>query len=340
VPITDPTSAATTEGPILSERCPPPIIATAAEALGLLLDDSALFAEAQALLVDVTGCTLRRAANALLLTAAHQHVDAMHVAQRFVLAMTIQPERSSDPLVVYLVAVALSADTTCSAVTEAIPSQAQPRDPGRQQPDLGILTHNLIESASIGSIRGFRAHGELDLSTADELLRVATDIRSTSAGGTLDSGVLFVDLENVTFIDVAGLGALAGIINHARDYGLQLLVSTPTAAGPRKLLAMAVNRDWIVPDFSPTDQTAPFPARLRPPPGYGRHETSGPEDCDRHQVEAPRLPADDRSGRPRTAVAWQQTSRRMTEPGSRVDSTERVVMVSSAPRDPRPRRDV
>jgi ABC-type transporter Mla MlaB component len=241
--VTDPTSVAPALDLSVEDRSPRLASTTPGETFGLLRDDRGLFAEAQGLLAEVSGCPLRRASNALLLTAAHQHVHVRQIAQRFVDTMANQHEGRQDALVIDLVAAALSADTTGPT-----PGAFAAGDPQR----FDAAPPDLIGPARLGHIRGVSARGELELLTAGELLLVATENRDAIGGETVDTA-FYVDLEGVTFLDAAGLGALAGISNQARDQGQRLLVSTPTAAGPRNLLALAVARGWLVPEFAPAD---------------------------------------------------------------------------------------
>jgi anti-anti-sigma factor len=248
--VTDPTSVAPQLNLSVHDRSPRLVSATPAETFGLLLDDRGLFAEAQGLLAEVSGCPLRRASSTLLLTAAHQHVHVRQIARRFVNAMANQHEGRQDALVIDLVAAALSADTT-----GPMPGAFAAGDPQR----FDAAPPDLIGPARLGHIRGVRARGELDLLTAGELLLVATENLGGVAAETVGTA-FYVDLEGVTFLDGAGLGALAGISNQARDRGQRLVVSTPTAAGPRNLLALAVARRWLVPEFAPADHDTPTAA--------------------------------------------------------------------------------
>jgi hypothetical protein len=197
--VTDPTSVAPQLNLSVHDRSPRLVSATPAETFGLLLDDRGLFAEAQGLLAEVSGCPLRRASSTLLLTAAHQHVHVRQIARRFVNAMANQHEGRQDALVIDLVAAALSADTT-----GPMPGAFAAGDPQR----FDAAPPDLIGPARLGHIRGVRARGELDLLTAGELLLVATENLGGVAAETVGTA-FYVDLEGVTFLDGAGLGALA-----------------------------------------------------------------------------------------------------------------------------------
>jgi anti-anti-sigma factor len=246
---TDPSSSASQLDQVLAERGPPRPGATLAESLGLLLDDRSVFAQAQGLLAELTGCTLRRSANALLLVAAEQQVSAGDLARGFVRAMTNHPDRRSEHLLVHLFAAALTADTADADSGPGAPTATRPED-------LAIGPVSVIEPAQIGDIHGVRVCGELDLMTAGELVQAATSVQRSKSAGAAGATAFFVDLEGATFIDAAGLGALTGIRNQVRERGERLLVSTPTASAPRKLLALAVSYGWLAPEFSPPQQPA------------------------------------------------------------------------------------
>jgi anti-anti-sigma factor len=121
-----------------------------------------------------------------------------------------------------------------------------------QNPERGTEPSYVVRSR-IGGIRGVAMGGELDVMSARHLVSVAADVGDTT-GLTPDGRLpFFIDLENVTFIDSDGLRALGGICRQVSSRGEQLLVTTPTAAGVRRLLTFAVSRGWLPNAFAPHD---------------------------------------------------------------------------------------
>jgi anti-anti-sigma factor len=182
-----------------------------------------LFEQAQGLIVELTGCVPGRATGALLSVASRLSIDAERVAGRFVGCMNGSNDAGSETLFTEVIA----------AVLEG-------------------TTHNLVTESRIGDMLGIKVRGELCMATVGALLAVAAEVgqraRSTSGG----TAVLFLtDLESVTFIDSAGLHALGDICAQVRGRDEQLLVTTPTARTARRVLELAVHRDWLPAIFAP-----------------------------------------------------------------------------------------
>lgn len=82
-------------------------------------------------------------------------------------------------------------------------------------------------------------YGELDISTAPDLLASAQEILLTP------SPSLEVDLAALAFIDSTGLGALLQIAALCEQRGVQFVLASPRA-NARRLLAMARVSDRLV----------------------------------------------------------------------------------------------
>jgi anti-anti-sigma factor len=74
-------------------------------------------------------------------------------------------------------------------------------------------------------------HGELDLSTADQLKDVLSDQLS-------DGRRVLLDLSAVSFIDSSGLAAIVNSVNGATDRGAELKVSEELNPQARRLMEL------------------------------------------------------------------------------------------------------
>lgn len=95
---------------------------------------------------------------------------------------------------------------------------------------------DVVISSSTGAI-SVRVRGEIDVATVDVLRRVLDVVE--------DSPELVIDLSATTFVDIAGVRALATCARRRRAFGRDIL-----------LLAPPPGTEWIL-------QTAPFAEGLR-----------------------------------------------------------------------------
>jgi anti-sigma B factor antagonist len=89
-----------------------------------------------------------------------------------------------------------------------------------------------VEDDTIGPI--VTASGQLDLAVTDELRAVLSPL----------SGVVTVDLTDVTFIDSSAIGVLVGAHNHLADHGGNLRLRNPQEL-PRRVLEIVGLEGWI-----------------------------------------------------------------------------------------------
>jgi anti-anti-sigma regulatory factor len=65
------------------------------------------------------------------------------------------------------------------------------------------------------------------------------------------AGPFVLDLKALTFLDTAGIDALARAHTYVEARGRGLVVLTPVAWSPRRVLAIATARSWLSPLFRP-----------------------------------------------------------------------------------------
>jgi anti-anti-sigma regulatory factor len=110
-----------------------------------------------------------------------------------------------------------------------------------------------------GALRVVTVEGELDLATCH--LMTAAVARVCSPGDDLDdraaSNGLLLNLADLTFLDASGLAELRVTHETAAAHGLVLRVAAPVARGPRRLLHLAVDLQWLDAVFAPPP---PLPA--------------------------------------------------------------------------------
>jgi anti-anti-sigma regulatory factor len=225
------------------------------------LQDRLSFSHATALLVGLTGCTPERAVDALLTTARQLDLHPAGTARLFLEHVTTLHDDDSEAFVARL------EDATRDArPTTPGPAGARPSGPSGPQ-----LTATPI---LIGDPRGVTVVGELDIATAPLLLDTVTAVYRSDAALTATSApaisvpAFLLNLAGVTFVDVAGLRALARVHDQTQARGDHLHVAAPIATAPRRLLRLAVGRGWLVPPFDVTDPHDPTAAPWR-------RETSG-----------------------------------------------------------------
>jgi anti-anti-sigma regulatory factor len=122
-----------------------------------------------------------------------------------------------------------------------------------------------------GALRVVTVQGELDLATRHRM--TAAVARACCPGADLDdraaSNGLLLNLAGLTFLDASGLSELRATHERAAAHGLVLRVATPAACGPRRLLRLAVDEEWLDPVFVPPQsgpEAAPESAETRAVP--------------------------------------------------------------------------
>lgn len=147
-------------------------------------------------------------------------------------------------------------------------------------PDVGLYLTVRIQEVSGGTRVDVVVRGELDLATAPQL-RVAAAGACRTEVRHIRGVVLALDLTDVTFMDSAGLHALADIHAQVVHRGWSLRVTPPAGRGPRRLLLLAARRRWLprwrtglAPTGSPTTQR-----RTLPPQKAARYAGSSAPGC-------------------------------------------------------------
>lgn len=104
--------------------------------------------------------------------------------------------------------------------------------------------------------------GDIDISTASRLRDALFELAGTA-------GTLIVDLNRVTFIDSAGLGALVSAYRHATAHGgsLHAVCSRP----PIRRLLWLTGVDRRIPLTATVDRALTLLAASRDAPGSGPH---------------------------------------------------------------------
>lgn len=91
--------------------------------------------------------------------------------------------------------------------------------------------------------------GELDLATVG-LLDAAVDGAYQPKPWRRNVPDLVLDLTDVTFLDAVALASLLRVDELGQRHG-KLRIGIPAHPGPRRLLALAVDHDWLPPVFRP-----------------------------------------------------------------------------------------
>jgi anti-anti-sigma regulatory factor len=245
----------------------PRLVAQAAVGRSLFdgsLFNTVLFSQAQGVLVGLTGCTPERAAASLLNTAFELLLSPSEVAECLLRSMTTDDDQDG-PILTRLATEALDAGPPHAA------RRVIRLDPAGRTSDLSLL--HVVETWD-GGVPGVRVRGELDLATAPDLTAAVSragrwplgdrerqplgDRERQPLGDRAreplgDQRAAFhLDLEGVTFLDLTGLRILRAIHAQITEDGRHLLsVTAPIAAGCRRLLALAIERDWLPAPFDP-----------------------------------------------------------------------------------------
>jgi anti-anti-sigma factor len=128
------------------------------------------------------------------------------------------------------------------------------------------INHNLAPGAVLLTLKG-----ELRIPQGDQLLIEVVEHFVQSR-----CRMVLVDLENVTDIDAAGLGALVSARNWVRDAGRRLVLVKP---GRRIIELMAITKLLPVFDILAADVTEPSSARTETAPSSSEHRV--PFSCEK-----------------------------------------------------------
>lgn len=206
---------------------------------------------ARGLLVGLTGCTWRRAGLTLadaadrrvlpIAVLAAQLIDSLEAtagadtddgAESFVAGLEDLARRPGGP-------------EPGPSAEGPTPSGQRPGPAGQGPPGWPVAV--MIASPIVaGDLRGVRVEGELDLATVPEFHAVAADL---DRAGPRAGGVFLLDLAALTFLDVAGVSAFRGLDAAVTSRGHVLRVVGPVARSPRRLLGLAVDRQWLPASF-------------------------------------------------------------------------------------------
>lgn len=215
------------------------------------LQDRLLFRQAQGLLAGLCGCSERRAAHALLSTAARHGVAGGDIGAWFLAALDSDPlqqprvdgDGDAEKLVISVVEAALSP-------YGGLPSQRG--SPPADQPDL-LRCHLVVMPDE--RAWWLVVEGELDLASGPSLAAVVTELCRVAPSSADVHPRLLLDLSAVTFIDVCGVRALNDLHAHLSGLGGVLDITPPVGRGPGRLLRYAVRAGWLAPGFAPGDPT-------------------------------------------------------------------------------------
>ena len=100
---------------------------------------------------------------------------------------------------------------------------------------------------AVPGVAGVAVHGQLDLASRP---RFDAALTVHLAGPQLGRPVL-LDLQDMTFCDVAGLRSLSIIDTYLTTAGAYLQVIPPTALSGRRTLHLAVASGWLPAEFAP-----------------------------------------------------------------------------------------
>jgi len=213
------------------------------------VQDRLVFRQAQGLLAGLCGCTERRAAHALLSTAARHGVAGRDTGAWFLAALDPGPlqrprvDGDAEHLVISLMETALS------------PYPGLQPQRGSQPADQQDLLRCHLVAMPDERAWWLVVEGELDLASGPLLAAVVTDLGREAPSPCDVHPRLLLDLSAVTFIDVCGVRALNDVHGHLSGLGGVIDVTPPVGRGPRRLLRYAARAGWLAPGFAPGDPT-------------------------------------------------------------------------------------
>jgi anti-anti-sigma regulatory factor len=195
--------------------------------LNAVLDGRHAFHEAQGMLAEMAGCTLRRAGEVLLQTGAQLGLQTADDVARFFLINAADALGDPDSQA----AVARFAAVAAQSNLELVETRAT-------QPFATL----------VGAGRTLEIRGELDIATTP-LLALAFANRPP---GKRPGSSFRLELRDLTFLGVAGLRALSDIEMQVTNLGERLQVNLPTSRAVNRTLQFAVAHRWIAPVFTRT----------------------------------------------------------------------------------------
>jgi hypothetical protein len=217
-----------------------------------VLDGRQAFHQAQGMLAEMAGCTLRRSGEVLLHVGAQLGLQtAADVAGLFLINAA---DALGDPD-----SAAVMRRFTTAAALPSVDHEQAPRgfdvrplavDVATERPTNGFAT-------LVAEGRALEVCGELDMATTP-LLAAAFAGRQT--GRPRGSGFL-LELQDMTFVDVSGVRALSDIDSKITDVGDHLEVNPPLSAGANRMLRLAVSLGWIAPVFTSHDPSPNWATR-------------------------------------------------------------------------------
>jgi anti-anti-sigma factor len=195
------------------------------ERLSAVLDGRQTFHEAQGMLAEVAGCTMRRAGQVLLQRGAQLGFQtSAAVAGYFLInAANAAGNTNSRAALAHFTALASGSDLDHVDARATAP----------------FATLSAAE-------RVLKIRGELDIATVPLLLAAFADRRP----GTGPGSSFLLELSDLTFVDVAGLRALAAIQTQITTNGERLRVNPPTSSATTWVLQFAVARGWVTAVFT------------------------------------------------------------------------------------------
>jgi len=194
--------------------------------LNAVLDGRHAFHQAQGMLTEMAGCTLRRAGEVLLQIGAQLGLETADAVARFFLinAADALGDPDSRAAVARFVALAAGSDLELVETRATLPF-----------------------AALVGTGRTLEIRGELDIATAPLLALAFANHPGNRPGSSFR-----LELRDLTFLDVAGLRALSDIEMQITNGGERLRVSLPTSSAATWMLKFAVAHGWITPVFACT----------------------------------------------------------------------------------------
>jgi hypothetical protein len=194
--------------------------------LNAVFDGRQAFHQAQGMLAEMAGCTLRRAGEVLLQHGAQLGLQTADAVARFFLINAADAFGDPD---------SRAAVTRFAALAAGTP--ALDRVENRATPPFASM---------VAAGRTVQIRGELDIASVPLLAAAFADRHPVSSP---DSSFR-LDLHDLTFLDVAGLRALSDIEVEITDLGERLQVNPPTSPTTNWMLRLAVSRGWIAPVFT------------------------------------------------------------------------------------------
>jgi anti-anti-sigma regulatory factor len=196
--------------------------------LNAVLDGRQGFHQAQGMLAEMAGCTLRRAGEVLLQHGAQLGLQTADAVAGFFLINAADAFGDPDSRAVVARFAALAA----------------------AGPDLDRIENPATPSFAtmVAAGRTLEILGELDIATVPLLAAAFADRQP----GTGPESSFRLNLHDLTFLDVAGLRALSDVEIQITDHGERLQVCLPTSSAANWMLRFAVAHGWIAPVFTGT----------------------------------------------------------------------------------------